>query len=78
MTRDLDATRIANLEGVNFRDLRRAHCSSCADESDDYGGDNDRDTTNNGNETDKKTASFCSGGYFEALAPEICERIAMV
>ena len=66
---DLDALRIQNLEATTFRDLRRAHCSSCSDADDRNG---DFDLVEQELETDE-TEATCSGGYFAALAPEICE-----
>jgi len=63
--RDLDTRRIKSLEGKNLRDFRRAHCSSCSIEDDD---DDDGDGRR------RSPSSTCSGGYFAALAPEICER----
>lgn len=60
-TRELDSQRIRDLEGTSFQDLRRAHCSSCSDK-DDRG---------------KELSTFkCNGGYFAALAPEICELVS--
>ena len=66
---ELDALRIRNLESTTFRDLRRAHCSSCSDADDRNG---DFDLVEQAVEEDPSEAT-CSGGYFAALAPEICE-----
>ena len=71
--RDLDVQRILDLEGTSFRDLRRAHCSSCSDDYNDDDDENDDDNDDDNDETIDDTTSTCSGGYFSALAPEICE-----
>eukprot|EP00533_Pseudo-nitzschia_delicatissima_P007092 CAMPEP_0116082836 /NCGR_PEP_ID=MMETSP0327-20121206/2940_1 /TAXON_ID=44447 /ORGANISM="Pseudo-nitzschia delicatissima, Strain B596" /LENGTH=403 /DNA_ID=CAMNT_0003573659 /DNA_START=227 /DNA_END=1438 /DNA_ORIENTATION=+ len=73
--RALDTQRLLDLEGKNFRDLRRAHCSSCNDDDNDNEDNENEDYSENDtlNENEASTLSTCSGGYFAALAPEICE-----
>ena len=76
--RDLDTRRIKDLEGKNLRDLRRAHCSSCSIDEDDEDDDEEDDDDENGSDRRRgnpdTSSSTCSGGYFAALAPEICKR----
>lgn len=69
---DLDAERIQNLESTTFRDLRRAHCSSCSD-ADDRNGDFDLVEQDMEPQQPDESEATCNGGYFAALAPEICE-----
>ena len=64
VTREIDTQRIREIETktlLKFSEFRKAHCPSCPDTKDD---DDDDDDNNNNNS--------CSGGYFSAIAPEIC------
>jgi hypothetical protein len=66
VTKKIDTTRIQDIETktlLKFSEFRSAHCSSCRSNN-----DNDNDN----HSSSSSSSSSCSGGYFNAIAPEIC------
>ena len=79
-TKALVAKRIHDLEGKTLDDYRRAHSPFCFEKNDnndsDGDGEDNRDNEENTGCAIRDGEGTVCGGYFRALAPEICARVA--